>query len=176
MALSRNTPIVVYFLKYHVKSLFWAIHYSFTNRTRGNSLWHMGVYAPATSKNHFKMSKIPNKNLARTSRYSMCARQVSQKTDIFCGLCKRKNNASLKAFFNTEFCLFNTRLKSCQLFAEWLCEHVEFWDTRAKHFVRILWHFKIRLKYILKLGAYASGAKIPLSTGTVTRGFVYLPR
>ena len=58
----------------------------------GNALWHMGAYAPAIGKT-FQNVKNSKKKLTCTSRYSMWARQVSRKTNIFCGLCKKDKNA-----------------------------------------------------------------------------------
>jgi hypothetical protein len=60
------------------------------------------------SKNNIlKCQKILKKNFALTSQQSMCARQVSRKTDIFCGLCKKdKRMSHTKPFFNTKFCIF----------------------------------------------------------------------
>jgi hypothetical protein len=42
----------------------------------------------------FKYQKIPNKNVTLTPWHAMCAHQVSQRTDIFCGLCKEDENMS----------------------------------------------------------------------------------
>jgi hypothetical protein len=44
---------------------------------------------PPAEKTFSKHQKIPNKNLAHTSRHSMYMRQVIWKTDIFCVLCKK---------------------------------------------------------------------------------------
>ena len=65
----------------------------------GNPLMLPGVRAPGREKNISKREKIPNKNLAHTSRYYMCARQVSDKTVIFSGLCKKAKMMSCEKHF-----------------------------------------------------------------------------
>ena len=68
--------------------------------------WHMGVYDPATLKNNFEMLKKYEKNLARTSRNSMCACQVSCETDFFVDCVKTTTKSRVKILFYIKFCLF----------------------------------------------------------------------
>jgi hypothetical protein len=76
----------------------------------------------------------------------MCARQVSWKTDTFCGLCKKDKKISrTKLFFYTKFYLSYTRHKKHRFFMEGLCEHIEYRYVRANIFVQIIWNFKMFL-------------------------------
>jgi hypothetical protein len=59
-----------------------------------------------------KRHKIPKKNLTRTSRYSMCTRQVSRKTDISWILCKKdEEKCECKAFLALNFVFLHTTQK-----------------------------------------------------------------
>ena len=75
----------------------------------GNPLVLPGARVPAREKYISKCEKILNKNLAHTSRHYMCARQVSEKTDIFCGLCKKDKRMSCEKHFLIPDLVFFTR-------------------------------------------------------------------
>jgi hypothetical protein len=62
---------------------------SITNLEPDIQFGTLGAYAPVSETDILKMSKIRNKNFTHTSRHYMCAHQVSQKTNIFYGLCKK---------------------------------------------------------------------------------------
>jgi hypothetical protein len=59
-----------------------------------------------------KRQKIPNKNLALTSRHCMCTRQVSRKTDNFCVFRKKDNKMPCATpIFAPKFFLLHTTQK-----------------------------------------------------------------
>jgi hypothetical protein len=87
----------------------------------------------------------------------MCVRQVPQKTNIFCGLCKKEKIYIVKSnIFCTEICLFYTRHIINRFFYEttlWPCST---WRCTYKIFVSIFLKFKICVTCIFKIvGAYA---------------------
>jgi hypothetical protein len=60
----------------------------------------MGAYAPATGKKHFEnVKKNPNEKFELTSQHSMCAHQVSRKTDIFMASVKKTKKLPRKQLF-----------------------------------------------------------------------------
>jgi hypothetical protein len=56
----------------------------------GNSICLLGAYAPSTRKTCFEISKNLTKIFAFKYSQSKCACNVSSKTDMFCGLCKKQ--------------------------------------------------------------------------------------
>jgi hypothetical protein len=114
----------------------------------------MGAYTLATGKTHFEILKKLIKNFAPTSQYSTCARQVSQKIDIFCGLCEKiKKNVLYKVIFKYQILSFYTCHKKCQLFVQWLSEHMNI-ETYASNFLsNFLNIFKIYLNQNFKTGS-----------------------
>ena len=91
---------------------------------------------PPLGKTFWKVKKILNKNMARTSRRSMCTQQVSRKNGIFCYLCKKdKKMFCEKPFVSIKICLFYTRHKWFLL--KQLRNHIECPDLRMELFVRI---------------------------------------
>ena len=73
-----------------------------------------------------------------------------EKTDIFCGLCKKDKMMSCENHFLTPNFVFHTRHISWWFSAKRLCEHIQYRDIRAEFLFEFFWHFKICLKYILK--------------------------
>jgi hypothetical protein len=67
----------------------------------------------------------------------MCARQVSQKNDIFCGLCKKEKNVSYKVSFEHQILSFSTHDKKKMVFRELLSERVECQDLHVNFFKKI---------------------------------------
>jgi hypothetical protein len=88
----------------------------------------MEAYAPTTRKTHFEILK----KIALTSQHFMCARQVSRKIDIFCGLCKRdKINLVQSHFLTLNFIFLYVTQKISIFFVKRLSEHTECRDIRA---------------------------------------------
>jgi hypothetical protein len=101
-----------------------------------------------------KCQKIPNKNLARTSWHSMCARQVLWKTYNFSVLCK-KDKKCLVAIFAPKFVFFTHNTKMLFFCETTLWEH-KMSRTTCNFCCWFFWHFKLCLKHISKNGSICS--------------------
>ena len=98
----------------------------------------LGSICSSTRKNILEMQKIWNKNMARTSRRSICGQEVSRKNNIFCYLCRKDKKMSCeKPFVTIKICLFYTRHRKYRFSVKRLREHLECRNTRMELFVRI---------------------------------------
>jgi hypothetical protein len=108
---------------------------------------------PPPEKIFSKCQKITKKNLALTSRHSMCIRQVSRKTDIFCVFCKKKKKSRAMPILAPNFVFFTYNTKKCRFLVKQLRENIECRELHAKKIIRIFGHFKLCLKHISKTGS-----------------------
>jgi hypothetical protein len=117
-------------------------------QNRRNLIWHMESYDRATKTNILKkMSNNSKQKICSYISLFMCAHQVSWKTDIFCGLCKKTKNVTINDLFDTKCCLFDDDTKM-SVFYETTLAHRMF--VRVRFFVQTFWNlqrvFKVKLK------------------------------
>ena len=100
----------------------------------------------------------------------MSIRQVTRKTNIFCGLCKKVKLYLVKSIiFITEFCLFYTLHMISRFFMKRLCERVASVDVRTKFFVSIFLKFKMFITCISKYREHMHPcSKTPLPSTSVS--------
>jgi hypothetical protein len=75
---------------------------------------------PPPEKTFLKHQKITTIFFAHASEHSMCMRQISQKADIFCVLCKKTKISHATPALVTKKLSFYTQHKMSQL-----CENIE---------------------------------------------------
>jgi hypothetical protein len=104
---------------------------------------------PLPEKIFSKCQKIPNKIFTHISRYSMCMRQVLQKTDIFCVLCKKIKKSRATFILAPKIIFFTNNTKMSYSREKTLYEHYISRSTRKKNchnIFNILIFYKIYFK------------------------------
>ena len=107
----------------------------------GNSVLHMGAYAPATEKSILTFQKISYKNSCVYLDVLCACKKFREKLTFFTTCIKKtKKNLAEKTFLAPKFVFLHTTQKT-SIFVKRLHKHVEYRDVHVKFFIQFFSSF-----------------------------------